>query len=126
MAKQELRVSFKTAPQAILKQLFGEAKHAAVIKDGLTHFEGQAHEQEIFHYLNTDADGETFIVGPDGSVSVTMVNLRKQLGTMVQTGQIKRFGGERSARYALNEYEGAAPEEDEDEGEDEGTVDEAA
>jgi hypothetical protein len=114
MAKKELRVSFKNAPAAIQKQLFGEAKHAKIIIDSLTHFAGEAHEQEIFHYLNTDNDGD-FVVGPDGTVSVTMVNLRKQLATMVATGQIKRFGGERSARYALIDFEGSPEPEDEDE-----------
>lgn len=118
MAKQELRVSFKSAPPQILKQLFGEAKNADMIRDGLTAFEGQAHEQELFYYLNTDADRDFVLVeGANGpTVAVTMVNLRKQLSTMVLTGMIKRFGGERSARYALIDHEGEAPEvEDEDE-----------
>lgn len=126
MAKQALRVQFTNAPAAILKQLFGEAKHSKIILDALTHFTGYAHEQEIFHYLNTDNDGD-FVVNPDGSVSVSMVNLRKQLATMIATGQIKRHGGERSASYALLSYEGAAPEADEDEeGEDEADEADAA
>ena len=120
MAKKELRVSFKSAPAAILKQLFGEAKHAAVIIDSLSHFAGEAHEQEIFHYLNTDIKGD-FVLNAEGAVSVTMVNLRKQLATMVATGQIKRFGGERSARYALIDFEGSPePEDESDEDETEG------
>ena len=121
MAKVALRVDFKNAPPAIMKQLFGEAKHSAVIKDALTHFVGQAHEQEVFHYLNTDTEGNFVLVpGVNGAtVEVTMQNLKKQLSTMVLTGQIKRFGGERSARYALNEFEGVAPEEDEVDGEEE-------
>lgn len=124
MAKHELRVSFANAPAQILKQIFGEAKHAKLILDAVTQYEGHAHEKEIFHYLNTDEDGDFVIVnGSDGkpSVTVTMVNLRKQLSTMVDTGQLKRLG-ERSARYALPTYEGQV---DEDEGEEE-EQDEAA
>ncbi len=113
MAKQELRVKFDKAPPVILKQIFGEAKHAAVILEGVTQFEGHAHEKEIFHYLNTDADGDWVI--ENGQVVVTMQNLKKQLTTMVETGQLKRLG-ERSARYALPTYEGTV-EEDEDESE---------
>ena len=117
MAKQELRVSFKAAPAIHLRQLFGEAKHADVIIQSLTYWEGQAHEQEIYHYLNTDSEGDFVTVkGADGkfTVAVTFQNLRKQLSTMVMTGQIKRFGGERSARYALLDHEGVAPDEEEE------------
>ena len=124
MARMALRVDFKSAPAPVLKQLFGEAKHSKLIVESLSHFEGQAHEQEVFHYLNTDTAGNFVLVqGTNGpTVAVSMQNLRNQLKTMVLTGQIKRFGGERSARYALNEFEGVMDEEDEGEVEEE-TVD---
>jgi hypothetical protein len=112
MAKPELRISFKNAPASVLKQLFGEAKHAQLIIDAITKFEGQAHTHEIFHYLNTDDDSDWL-----ATIQVPMQNLLKQLSTMVATGQIKRLG-ERSSRYALMTYEGVAPEgEDEDDNE---------
>lgn len=122
MAKAALRVSFASAPAAILKQIFGEAKHEGLILDAITKFEGHAHEKEIFHYLNTDDDGDFVTqIGSDGkpTVVVSMQNMRKQLSTMVDTGKIKRLG-ERSARYALLDYEGVIEDEDEDENE-EGT-----
>lgn len=119
---QELRVNFKNAPGVVLKQIFGEAKHAAIILESLGKFSGQAHEKEIFHYLNTDDDGDWVITNNskgEPSVVVPMPNLRKQLSTMVDTGQIKRLG-ERSARYALPTFEGQVDDEGEDEAE-EGT-----
>jgi hypothetical protein len=116
-----LRVDFAHAPATILKQLFGEAKQATAIVESLTHFDGYAHEKEIFHYLNTDTQNEWVIVkDKDGkpTVHVTFQNLRQQLATMVKTGQIKKWGGERAATYALLDHEGEVPEEvegDEDE-----------
>lgn len=116
MAKQALRVDFNKAPPQVLKQLFGEAKQSAAILESLAHFQGQAHEQEIFFYLNTDVNGDWVLVADkDGKpgVEVGLQNLRKQLSTMVMTGQIKRFGGERSARYAELTHEGQPDPEDE-------------
>lgn len=123
MAKAPLRVSFNNAPAAVLRQIFGEAKHERLILDGVTKFEGHAHEKEIFHYVNTDEDGDFVVVqGSDGkpTVTVTMQNLRKQLSTMVDTGKLKRLG-ERSARYALPDFEGTVEEDDENEAEEEAT-----
>lgn len=127
MAKFALRVSFQGAPAAALRQIFGEAKHEKLILDAVTQFEGHAHEKEIFHYVNTDEDNDFVIItGADGkqTVAVTMQNLRKQLSTMVETGKLKRLG-ERSARYALPEFEGTIEEDDENE-EDNGAEEAAA
>lgn len=124
MAKIALRVDFKGAPAAVLAQLFGVAKHEALITDAVTKYEGHAHEKEIFHYLNTDEDGDfVTVMGTDGkpTVTVSMQNVRKQLSTMVETGKLKRLG-ERSARYALPEFEGNVADEDEGEDEDEAEV----
>ncbi len=130
MAKMELRVSFAGAPGQILKQLFGEAKNAKIILQAVEFFQGHAHEQEIFHFVNTDSDGdwvlETNSKG-ESVVVVSMQNLRKQLATMVLTGQLKRLG-ERSARYAAMDFEGTIDEgEDDENGEaTEGETEEAA
>lgn len=116
MAKAALRVTFDKAPPSVLKQLFGEAKHSAHILAALQHFDGQAHAKEIFHYVNTDENGKFVQVqGSNGemTVPVTMANLAKQLSTMVAVAQIKRLG-ERSSRFALMDYEGEAPEGEDD------------
>lgn len=117
MAKQPLRVNFQGAPSFILKQIFGEAKNASDILAAIKDFDGQAHEKEIFFWMNVDETGAYKTVqGSDGkpAAAMTMQNLKKQLAVMVETGQLKRLG-DRSARYAFPNYEGPAPE-DEDEG----------
>lgn len=120
MGKVALRVNFTAAPAAVLRQLFGEAKYQQHIIDAITSFEGHAHEKEIFHYVNTDNDGDWVLVtatdGKTQTVAISMQTLRKNLSTMVDTGSIKRLG-DRSARYALIDFEGQveADEDDEDE-----------
>lgn len=122
MSKIPMRVSFANAPAAVLKQIFGEAKNSSIILDALEQFDGQAHIQELFFYVNTDENHQWVLVknakGEDAP-AITMANLTKQLSTLVMTEQVKRLG-ERSARYALPSYQPSADEiEDDGEGEEE-------
>lgn len=112
---KNLRVSFEGAPTHVLNQVYGNLKNRGSILKALKYFDGHAHERELFQVLNTtqDAAGNvswktaTVERGPQkGTVTVAlpMQSLRSQLATLVELGQIKRIGGERSARYALPDY----------------------
>jgi len=120
MAKHELRVSFEGAPSHVTSQIYGNLKHRKHILNALKTemFSGQAHEKELFHWLNTDDEGGWLEAisqkGPtkgQKTVPVPMSTLRGHLSTMLELGDVKKIA---DGRYALPGYEPDSDEEPED------------
>lgn len=107
-ATAQLRVDFSKAPASVLKSLFGDSKDKDAILQSIEYFDGQAHEQEIFHYINTDQEGE-WILNDKGEARVGRQSLQRQLSALVNLGALARVG-ERTSRYKLpgTEVEGEA------------------
>jgi hypothetical protein len=125
MAKHELRVSFEGAPAHVASQIYGNLKHRKHILKALQTdlYAGQAHEKELFHWLNTDDEGgwlETISQkGPtkgQKTVPVPMSTLRGHLSTMLELGDVKKIA---DGRYALPGYEPENDDEPEESEEDE-------
>lgn len=108
-----LRVDYSKAPPSVLKAMFGDAKDRDAILQSLEYFENHAHEQEIFHYINTDEDGE-WILNDAGEPRVGRQSLQRQLSALVNLKEIERVG-ERTSRYKLPGTEVEASAEDEEE-----------
>jgi len=129
----QMRVSFKGAPVAITKQVFGELKWRPHIFKALKDFDGYAHENELFHWLNTDTDenGNVKYITAKSDKGVTkgmelpqvpMTTLRKHLSVMAANGDLIKKG-ERLPIYAKPGFE--FPADAGDEPEDEVEADEA-
>lgn len=109
-ATANLRVDFSNAPPSVLKALYGEAKDKQAIfmaiseigeiqPDKKTPANPNVHYTEIFHYINTDTDGE-WILNESGEPAIGLQSLQRQLGALVDTGQLVR-SGERTGRFRL-------------------------
>lgn len=106
-----LRVSFEGAPEVVRKAMIGTAKDRTIIMHAVHYFSEQgdgtdknpknAHEKEIFHYVNTDGEGK-WHKDEHGNdvVAVGVQSLSKQLTLLVRLGDLVR-DGERSGRYKI-------------------------
>lgn len=122
---QALRVNFDNAPPSVLKAIFGVAKDKQAIMQAIVDVGSQAgpdgkanpavHVKEIFHYVNTDAEGE-WILNEAGEPAIGLQSLNRQVTALVDAGTLARVG-ERTGRYVL--APGVELEADEDEAGDE-------
>ncbi len=129
-----LRVDMRNLPLHVSKQLHGERRHRQSILDALEYFDGCAHANEIFHYMNTNEDGEWLTVKKpnkrngnklEATVPVPMAAIQTEVKTMIDVGEAKRIG-QRSGYIALPEWEGELPggAEDEDTSDEDASEDE--
>lgn len=119
-----LRVSFEGAPEVVRKAMIGTAKDRTLIMHAVHYFSEQgdgtdknpsnAHEKEIFHYVNTDGEGKWHTNDAGEEVlAIGVQSLSKQLTLLVRLGDLVR-DGERSGRYKIAEgVEVPSGEEDE-------------
>lgn len=115
-----LRVSFENAPLSVRKALIGVAKDRNLILSAVKYFSEQdgpndAHEKEIFHYVNTDGEGKYYKDEETGEdvLPIGVQSLQKQLAILVKHGELVKEG-ERTGRYSLADGVEIGEDEDED------------
>src|SRR4030095_3109448 len=107
---QKLRVNFDNAPPSVLKAIYGVAKDKNAIITAIADLGSQpvpgtkapnpaVHVKEIFHYINTDQEGE-WILNGEGEPAIGLQGLNSQLTALVNSGVLLR-SGERTGRYTL-------------------------
>jgi hypothetical protein len=111
-----LRTNFSKAPAHVVNQIFGKVKNRDGIMSGLEYWNGYAHVKELFAFLNCknpEKGTGWFKVNKmnkrtgqmEETVPVPMTTLSNELATLVAMNAIKRIGGDRSATYALKDFD---------------------
>jgi hypothetical protein len=129
--KKEIRELFAGAPNCVHEQVFGKVKNRDGIMSAVNHYDGCAHTLQVYHYVNTDDEGEFILASKlnkrtgktEKTVPVSLQTLTSEIATLIAMGELKRVGGPRSGRVAAPDFDESQLEEsdaeDEDESEDE-------